>query len=270
MPKPPSAFKKVRQFIAWSFSRFCDYRECPAKSAYKHIDKLDNVDHRAQEYATDKLTMERITGKKKIVPADTEPMIKGSVVHALAENFNNGKLKLLPAELETFSDEFKVLKKSKVINERQWAFDINWNPVEWYAKNAWLRVMVDCHLQSGPGKFRIIDYKTGKAPSKPGAGTPSWNNDKYYQHEEQREIYAIATFVMYPDCQEVTAEHWYVDVGVEYKNKYERSKDFERLKKKWEKMVKPMMADRSFVPKPSPSACKFCAFKKANGGPCRY
>lgn len=270
MPKPPSMLKKVRQFFAWSFSRFCDYRECPAKAAWKHIDKLDNVDHRAQEYATDKLTMERLTGKKKEVPADTEPMIKGSVVHALAENFNKGKIKKLPVELSTFEDEFNALKKHNVINERQWAFDVNWNPVEWFSKSAWLRVMVDAHTQTGPGKFRIIDYKTGKAPSKPGAGTPSWNNDKYYQHQEQREIYAIAIFVMYTDATEVVAEHWYVDAGVEYKNTYTRTADFERLKKKWAKEVRAMMADRSFAPKPSPSACKFCPFKKANGGPCKY
>jgi CRISPR/Cas system-associated exonuclease Cas4 (RecB family) len=270
MPKPPSLAKKVRQFFAWSFSRFCDYRECPAKAAYKHIDKLDNTDFRAQEYATDKLTMERLTGKVKTLPANTEPMIKGSVVHALAENFNNGKLKNLPSELSTFKDEFKQLKKFKVINERQWAFDEKWNPVEWFSKSAWLRVMVDAHLQSGPGKFRIIDYKTGKAPTEPGRGTPSWNNAKYYQHEEQREIYAVAVFVMYTDCEEVTAEHWYVDAGVEYKNVYNRKADFERLKTKWAKEVRSMMNDRSFVPKPSPSACKFCSFKNANGGPCKY
>ncbi len=269
-PTPPkqSFAKKLRQFFAWSFSRFCDYRDCPAKAAYKHIDRL--APYAQNDAEVNQLVEARTKGKIKELPANTDSMIKGSVVHVMAEQFNKGRLKSLPAELTTFKKEFVELKKYTPSPEQQWAFKADWTPTSWYAKDAWLRMILDAHYPKGDGKYKAIDYKTGKAPSTPDSKTPSWNNEKFYQHQEQREIYAIGIFIMYPDAVEVSCEHWYVDAGVEHKDTYTREKDFERLKLKWLNAVRPMMADRSFVPKPSPSACKFCQFKKADGGPCKY
>jgi hypothetical protein len=267
-PTPPkkSIAKKLRQFFAWSFSRFCDYRECPAKAAYKHIDRLE-------AYTDNDAEVQRLVelrAKGKVLPADTEPFVRGSVVHKLAENYSKSRVSKLPSELATFKKEFQDLRKYKMIEEQQWAFNSSWEPTSWFDRTTWVRVIVDAHYERSRSVFHVIDYKTGKAPSKPDAKTPSWNNEKFFQHQEQREIYAIAVFIMYPDCERVNAAHWYLDSGVEFNESFERGKDFERLKKKWEKTVKPMMNDRSFVARPSIQACKFCNFKKSNGGPCKY
>lgn len=285
MPTLAKFSKKVRQFVAWSFSRFQDYRECPAKAAYKHIDKV----HGTTDYGdaeVDRLVAARSSGKLVELPEKTPPMVKGSVVHVLAQQFTKGDTKKLPVELDTFRKEFRELRRYTVIEEKQWAFTVDWEPCGWKDwDRAWLRVMVDAHYDEGGGKFCIIDYKTGKAPvtepayylkrklAVPKRNNPNfdfWNTEKFSQHEEQREIYAVAIFVMYPDAEMVRASHWYTDAGVEYHNTYTRQDDLERLKKKWEKAVRPMMNDRSFVPRPSPSACKFCDFSKGRGGPCRY
>jgi hypothetical protein len=265
-PSPPKLLKKIRQFFAWSFSRYCDYRECPAKAAYKHIDHLEQFDK--DEAETTKLV--KLVSKGKPMPSGIPAFTKGSVVHEIAELYVNGKIKKLPEELETFAKEFKHLKTKKTSEEQQWAFTVDWVPCSWFAQEAWLRVMVDEHYADGAGRYTIIDYKTGKAPSAPGSKTPSWNNEKFYQHREQREIYAIAVFIMYPDAEVVTAKHWYLDAGVEHVDTYERKTSFKALKDKWTKTVVPMFADRKFAPRPSQSACKFCSFKKAEGGPCKF
>lgn len=271
-PTPPkqSFAKRVRRFVAWSFSKFQDYRSCPAKAAYKHIDKL-GAPPEVSEAKVDQLLKGRTKGSMKEIPQDTDPLIKGSVVHAMAEQFTKGNLKRLPTELTTFKKEFEKVRKHEVMTEKFWGFRSDWSLVPPNTYQAWLWVRVDACYCEAPGKYVLLDYKTGRAPSPPKPGVaPSWNQEKYQQHEEQREIYAIALFAVYPDAKEVRAEHWYTDAGIEYKNTYNREKDFDRLKTKWEKMVKPMMTDTSFVPLPSTSACKFCEFAKSRGGPCRF
>lgn len=257
----------VRRFFAWSFSRYCDWRECPAKAAYKHLDKLEPF--QKDDAKVEQLVQARTKGAMKCLPLNTEPTIKGSVVHVMAEQFTQGKLKRLPAELATFKKEFVELKKKPTNEEQQWAFTEDWRPADWFGRDAWLRVVVDEHFVEGRGG-KIIDYKTGKAPSAPDAKSPSWNNDKFYSHREQREIYAIALFIMYPDIVDVAAEHWYVDSGVLETSSYTRARDFDALKKKWTRQVRGMMNDKRFAPRPSIQACKFCPFANSRGGPCAH
>ena len=71
-----------RQFTSWSFSRYMDWRGCPAKAKYKHLDKLAEPPNAAME--------------------------RGSMIHKLAEDYTLGVLKRIPAELKAFADEFKA------------------------------------------------------------------------------------------------------------------------------------------------------------------
>lgn len=280
-PTPPKRPSVIRKFFAWSFSRFTAYRSCPAAAAYKNIDKLEPFEKNDDKVAA--IVADRKSGKLKAIPGDVEATVKGSVVHALAEDFTKGKLKKLPSELETFSEEFKDLRKKPTVQEKEWAFTSAWEPTSWFAKDAWLRVKVDNHYIEGT-TCKILDYKTGKAPIAPPsyyeergelppkANDPNynkWDTGKYREHQEQREIYALSVFIMYPDVKTVFAEHWYTDAGVRYSDSYNR-KDFEKLKREWEKKIKPMMNDTTFAPRPSSSACRFCSFAKSKGGPCKY
>src|SRR5512133_3862286 len=96
----------IKQITSWSFSRYSDYKRCPAFAKYKHLDKLPE--------------------------APSTAMARGSEIHGLAEQYSLGKLKALPNALSGFKDEFAAIKKIKAkIVEQQWAFTADWQPTEW-------------------------------------------------------------------------------------------------------------------------------------------
>ena len=72
----------IKPLTSWSFSRYQDYKSCPAKAKYKHIDKL----------------------KEPPSPA----MERGAAIHNLCEQYVRGTLAKLPPELKLFKDEFTL------------------------------------------------------------------------------------------------------------------------------------------------------------------
>lgn len=222
--------KAVKQFTAWSFSRYNDWVKCPFYAARKHLDKL----------------------KEPEGPS----LARGSAIHKLAEDYSCGRLPVLPIELKLFPDEFKLLKASKkrLMVEQQWAFTRKWTPTGWFDGDAWVRITIDAGLPDVAGKIlQLIDYKTGKI----------------YDHAKgQLSLYGIGGFLMMPKLQEVHGELWYLDQGEEVKVKYKRTQ-LPVLQAEWEKKVQPMLADTTFRPKPQ-DACRYCYLSKSKKGPCKF
>ena len=215
---------------AWSFSRWNDYCKCPFLAKCKYVDKLKEPDN---------IYMKR-----------------GTKIHKMAEDFALGSLKKLPSELASFKAEFAKLKKLKPQVEGQWAFTRTWQTTSWFGKEAWCRIKVDATLAID-GKRFVIDHKTGK--DRP-------------EHDDQLELYAIGGFLLFPE-DDLEAQDWYVDRKPDDPLKI-LGKDFQRdqledLKKKWEDQTKIMLIDKRFDPKPN-DGCKFCHFRKSNGGPCKF
>jgi hypothetical protein len=247
---------KLEVIQAWSYSRFGVYTACPYKAKLQFIDKLKEPDFAAG--------------------------IEGTRVHAIAAAYTTGKLptdreaasllpelkamlasKRVPKELETFAEEFQMLRKAKALCEEQWTFDRNWNylPDGWFSSQAWLRVKVDSHYLEAKKKgngirettVHIQDHKTGKVS---------------VEHSLQRSLYALAAFQVYLDCVKVTAAHWYLTPGKLESETWERSQ-LDKLKKDWALRTTAMLHDTTFTPNPS-AACRWCHFRKSNGGPCIF
>ena len=216
---------------AASFSRVQDWKKCPRFAYYKHVLKLKEPGNQAME--------------------------RGSAIGKMAEQFILGTLKKCPAELKEFEVEFKELRKRKAPCEAQWAFDKDWKPVEWFAKEAWLRVKTDVYSFSPETKtLLVVDNKTGKY---------------YPYHDEQLDLYALGGFLKEPRAEYVDARLWYLDGGKELPEEpkiYSRA-EVPALKTWWLKETKPMFADRRFACKPS-AACRYCFFSKAKNGPCGF
>jgi len=239
MPTPAPV--SVKPISSWSFSRYSDYKQCPAKFKYKHIDKLKEPPNPAME--------------------------RGSAIHKLAEDYALGKLPKLPVELKLFSEEFKRLKAEKVkVIEDQWTWSANWaGETAWNDwKGAWLRVKLDAaYLNTEYNALVIIDHKTGKL-----------REDNHAEYREQLELYGLSGLLKYPDVKVVSPRLWYLDAGAIYPNgephepeiEYTRA-DEPKLKKIWLKRIEPMMKDKSFRPKQN-QFCNWCHFRKSNGGPC--
>lgn len=214
------------QFTAWSFSRLYAWEECPLRAKLKLIDKL----------------------KEPEGPA----LARGNEIHKEAEKYASGQLRTVPKSLALMSDDFKGLKKAKPLVEQQWAFNIDWEPCDWFGRDAWLRVICDAVTVSPPHAV-VIDHKTGKFRE---------------GYNDQVELFALAALAKFQDIETVRTELWYVDHGKIIPNDFDRSME-KKLRAKWVKRAKPMLLDKSFNPRPG-GHCRWCHFSKAKGGQCKF
>jgi len=239
--KATSRAAAPKKFTSWSFSRYMDYKGCPAKAKYKHLDKL--------------------------AEPPNDAMARGSMIHEKAEDYTLGRITRLPAELKLFKDEFKMLKGQKIkVVEENWAWTQNFAAETAWDNwtGAWVRIKLDAaYVDIDRNMLVPIDHKTGKC-----------RPQKQAEYEEQLQLYGLAGLLRFPDVDAVAPRLWYLDEGVTWPDEaadevvYQR-KEVEKLKKIWIKNVTPMFNDTSFKPKPG-DACRFCHYKAANGGPCKF
>lgn len=239
--KPPP-----KMITSWSFSRYSDYQQCPAKAKYKHVLRM------------------------KEPPNDA--MARGTAIHTMAEDYIKGKLRSLPAELSRFKDEFKYLrgrfkkKLDSIVVEDTWAFKKDWSRTtfdDWV--NCVVRIKLDCAYiveEGGLTVMYIPDWKTGK-----------FRPDKNADYIEQLELYALAALILYPHVDIARPQLKYIDEGVTYPPDDQplifKQEDKARLIKLWSKRTKAMLNDKSFAPRPN-NLCRYCHFRASNGGPCKF
>lgn len=221
----------IQQITSWSFSRWSDYDQCPAKAKYKHIDKLREPPN--------------------------EAMTRGIRIHKAAEDFLAGKAKQLPEDLKLLKKEYTDMKKLMPRCEQEWALDSEWKPTGWFDKNAWLRIKMDAEARAkgDPTTMLADDTKTGKPRGGYGA---------------QMSLYALGGFFLYPMIQKVRTRLLFTDHGpsATVVEEFER-KDAPVLQKDWLKRIKAMLNDKRFAPKPG-NYCMWCHFSKSKGGPCKF
>ena len=236
----------IKPLTSWSYSRYNDWRTCPLKAKFKHIDKL----------------------KEPGSPA----MDRGNQIHKDAEAYIKAVKPRLAPELALFADEFKMLralykKKSlPMIVEDNWAFTKDWTETQWDDwVGCWVRIKLDCAHYVEAGHLLVTDWKSGK---------PS--DYKTLEYMEQLELYALAALLLYPELDRVQVRIGWTDVGQMYPQEplMYTPESTKRLLKEWNARVKPMMTDTKFVPKPN-NNCRWCFFGEAGktkGGPglCKY
>lgn len=225
---------------AWSYSRLSKWEQCPAAAKYRNIDKLPEP--------------------------QSEPMRRGDLIHkdiaawliseapgAPAWTLTTAAGLAPPRAINAFEGTFTDLKASKgLLVEQQWGFTRKWSPTGWFGKDTWYRSIIDAGVIAGDTML-VGDHKTGKP---------------YGTNEEQMEQFALAAFARYPVVAEVDTRLWYLDTAAEQAMTFAK-KDEPLLRTKWEKRVAPMLADTTFAPRPS-QACRFCHFRRSNGGPCQF
>ena len=245
---------------AWSWSRFADYKQCPRKAKFKHVQRMKEPGSAAME--------------------------RGSKIHGVLSGYINGVIKTLPKvlryefdgrkydekfpDMKFFAAEFKALRaayKKKnhdgMTCEDDWAFTRSWGITRWDDwVGCWVRMKLD--LAHVVGKTLVItDWKSGR----------SREEDKQ-AYLAQLELYAIAGLIKYPEIDTVLPRLVFVDAGVVFEGEPVERKQLEKLKKAWVKTTAPMFLVTIFAPRPN-SKCRWCWFgqsKKAEGGPavCEY
>ena len=123
--------------IAWSYSRLSNFEQCPRR--YWHL-----------------------SVRKDIKEEESQAMIDGHLTHKAFElRIRDGKQ--LPIHLRVHEPTMALIAAApgEKIVEQQIALSVDWQPVEWFASDAWLRVKSD--LTQYNGAFGVVwDWKTGR------------------------------------------------------------------------------------------------------------
>ncbi len=238
----------AKNITAWSFSRYSTYKQCPLKLKLSAIDRIKE-------------------------PASA-PMERGDAIHKLAQAYLNGDKKTLPKELAPVADEVRrlraIVKNGVATVEDNWAFRQDWTATTWddWAK-CWVRIKLDLAHFETEDLLVVTDWKSGK-----------FRPDNLQEYLEQIDLYKLGALLTFSHVKglKVIARLIYTDHGIYYPPIEEgmvaaTAHDLPRLKREWEKRVKPMMKDATFAPKPN-KFCYSCHYRASNkaagGGQCKY
>jgi hypothetical protein len=190
---------------------------------------------------------------------------RGLDMHKTIENFFVHRHPLTP-ELEKWRPAFQELMSPgfESYPEHRISVGRDWSLSEW--SNAWGRAVLDLKVIK-PQVVTIYDWKSGK---------------EYPEHYEQKELYAVFTSVEHPAVSSIKAVHVYFDSGRQTIREYHRDQMPER-RQRWENRVERMeeavqnLKDHPDLlnlqlnfPQSPNFTCRWCAFSRAQGGPCKF
>lgn len=222
----------------WSFSALKQYEACPFRVYLQRVEKAE------------------------LPPAEPDsPLERGTKIHLEAEEFVRGTGPMTK-HLDKFRDEFERLQEQftngQVMLEEEWGFTREWESVAWGNDNCWALIKCDAVIKEDDGSITVIDYKTGK----------KWG--KEVPHQQQLQLYALATFLKFADVPVVKAEIWYLDEGKKTQRIYPREFVIEIIDR-WVARGETLTNALTFPPKPNRLNCKWCDFGTFKGtGACAY
>lgn len=228
--------KPLKGPMALSHSRLSDYMQCPRKFYVKYV---------AKDWPEQ---------------SDSPHLIRGSNVHKALENYiikktvgaegiSESTLKEVEAT-KPFIDQV-ISQFEKVYPEIQLAVNKDFKKVEWFAKDAYYRAIIDM-LAMNPTSAFIGDFKTGKM-------------NEYSGYGGQLHLAACMVMSAFPPLEEVVVAYIYVDHKEIFKLKFTRA-DLPDLLKYYHEKIAEVNADASFLPKIN-EFCKWCECTKAH---CQY
>jgi len=129
----------------------------------------------------------------------------------------------------------------------------DWKPV---VEDHWLICIIDLNHIEDDKYATVIDYKSGK---------------RYETHQEQIELYNLSVLAQNPEVERVEGKCYYLDEppGGWGPPVFTFREQFEAVRKRWEDRVAMMDCDTEGAPRPG-YYCRWCDYRKENGGPCPF
>ena len=187
------------------------------------------------------------------LPWDASPaMARGTRMHSMAEDFVTGAVQAVHNEIKKIGPLLQILKSMGAKAEAVWLLDRDWEPTTDQSQ-AWVKAIIDVHYDKDDVLY-VKDYKSGQM---------------YDDHRNQLELYGIMGLLMYPTAKRVETSAVYMDTGHEGMEGSIIRPMLPKMVAKWHNDAVIMMADEVYEPNPG-GACRWCAYKKASGGPCQY
>ena len=176
---------------------------------------------------------------------------RGKDIHTVFENALD-QIAPLPPEYAYWVPYVTQLIEKGAKSEMQFAVKRDWTRTDFLATDAWLRGIYDVLCIDGDSAH-VLDWKTGKERD----------------YGDQLKLYATIIMSEYPQVNKVSTEICYIDLSKSQSYGYQNRDDLPKLKEWVESRVVKIENDDIFAPRPS-HGCKWCHFRKSNGGPCQW
>lgn len=242
---------------SWSPSKLDKYEQCPLWCKLETEDKLCPLCFKGRTQGGFGKPVVCVGGCEKITP-EAPALARGTRINVMLDEYVMGVTPAIHSEiapvtkwLVNFRDAFAG---NKLRVQLQLAYNAAWEPTEWFARDAWLRVALDVLYLRTQTQWEVIDWKTGKMHL----------NDKY---QDQMSIYNVAVMTTFGPPRAVTSSLVYVDAGQSVPGPRLMRGSLAKEQKRWTSRVKKMLTDEKFPPKMG-IQCRWCRYSKTKGGPC--
>jgi hypothetical protein len=230
---------EIKPLTTWSFSRLQVFEQCKFRAQLQYGQKIPEPE-------------------RPLPPGKTEHANdRGSRIHDTAEQYVRGNVDRMDPAMRAFAPEFDSLRQlfadDMVSLEGEWATDTEWQPTAWTGRNTWQRLKLDAMVRLNKQEAVVIDYKTGK----------KFGNE--VKHGEQTMLYALNTFLRFPELELITTELWYLDQDDLTSATFERERCL-RFKHSWNRRALAMTEAVDFPANPNQFSCRYCAYSKREGG----
>lgn len=216
--------------MALSYSGYTTYLGCPSAFQRKYITK---------EKCGPKPTRETAPG-----------MYRGTDMHNAVEDLLLGNRNDLPKDLKDYLGFTLGLRELGAKPELAFAFNAQWELVDFDDPTAEIRGFLDCHLAGDP-QLIVYEWKSGK---------------RYDDHVTQRNLYGLAGLLINPSYETVRVITVYWDQGFNEETTYHRAM-LATYKWMWGKNINKVKPPQPYPMRPS-WKCRTCQFSKNNGGKC--
>lgn len=210
----------------WSFSSLMNYETCPYR-AY-------------------------LSGVKRLPQPESEALLRGSQIHEQIENYIQGQsddlsmVKHQHGIIDTVREDYA---NGKCQVEENWGYTRDWVTTGWTAPDTWARIKLDAFVQEDDNIGVVYDWKSGR----------KFGNEA--KHATQLMVYAIGSFMRYPQLEYIIASMVYVDKNEELTVRYTRD-SAAQFKKTIDKRALAMTTATDFPPRPNKFNCKWCPYKE--------
>ena len=214
----------------------------------KKVTSFSNSSIKTYEQCPYKFRLTRIDGLQEPTGDAAQ---RGKDIHTI---FENALLQTaeLPDEYSYWNEYINLLIEKGTQSEVMFAVTKDWQRSEFLAPETWLRGIYDAIYFNHNGAH-VLDWKTGKERD----------------YEDQLKLYAATIMSCYPKVERVTLEICYIDLKKSVSHGALTKDDLPTLKKWITERITKIENDDIYAPKPT-YGCKWCHFRKSNGGPCQW
>jgi len=177
---------------------------------------------------------------------------RGKQIHTEIEEVIKGGLQLLSTDIEHLAPKIENWIKAKAISEMPFAVNAYFAPVSYDDPTAIFRGVIDLYVENGP-EATIIDFKTGK----------------HRDYKDQVTVYAAVILSCKPDIEYVKTAIEFIDLVKTDEYPVITRRDLPFLLLGLKDRMKVITKDTIHAANPS-GLCKFCHYRKSNGGPCKW